>query len=68
MEGLRVERFGVRWFLGSDDDIRLHWTTHICLIVPLLGHLMSTDDKHPSAPNPRTHKPRPRVLQPIDEL
>lgn len=77
----KVERFGLRRFMGSDEDIRFYtglptYKTFLCLfnfIAPLLSHLrlIRTDVKH--AQNPTTsalqmHTPKPRALQPIDEM
>ena len=73
----RVERFGVKRFQGSDEDIRFYtglptYKIFLCLfnfIMPLLNHLyiLRPDSKHKYPSTPR-HKPRPRALQPIDEL
>ena len=74
----RVERFGLRRFMGSDDDIRFYtglptYNILLCLfnfIVPMLSHLhlLRTDRKRTTIPTTHTHTPRPRALQPIDEL
>ena len=74
----RVERFGLRRFMGSDNDIRFYtglptYKILLCLfnfIAPLLSHLhlLRTDRKHTTMPTTHAHTPRPRALQPIDEL
>ena len=76
----RIERFGAKRFMGSDDDFRFYtglptYKIFLCLynfVLPLLSHLYlirSDSTKHylHTPHTPRKHIPRPHALQPIDE-